>query len=76
MEWVTQKPEFTEECLLITATKYRDEWEYTAYQIKKVYDDEKWYMGWLTGDGEEYGDLEDLESDKYLVMPLLNSLNN
>ncbi len=69
--WVTKKPEFTEECLLLTAVLIRDQYEYEVYIIAKVESDEGWYLGWLTGDGEEYGDLEDLKSDKYLTMPLL-----
>jgi hypothetical protein len=70
--WVTEKPEFNEECLLITAHYFWEGWEYTVYQIKKVVCDEGWYMGWLEGDGAEYGDLEDLKAEKYLIMPLLN----
>ncbi len=69
--WTTKKPEFKEECLLLTACLIRDYWEYEVYQIAKVESDEGWYMGWLTGDGEEYGDLADLTSQKYCVLPLL-----
>jgi hypothetical protein len=76
LAWQSEKPEFKEECLLLTAVLIRGIWEYTVYQIAKVESDEEWYMGWLTGEGEEYGDLEDLKADKYLVMPLLKNRNN
>jgi len=69
--WSIQKPLFTEECLLITAHLSGKYWEYTVYQIARVNGEQGWYMGWLTGDGEEYGDLADLRSQKYLTMPLL-----
>ncbi len=70
-KWLSEKPEFKEECLLITAVKFRDEWEYEVYIIKMIESDEGCYMGWLTGDGDEYGDLADLTSEKYFTTPLL-----
>jgi len=80
--WVSEKPEFKSECVFITATKYErnDEpiyYEYTAWQIKQIdgEDDDgnpAWYWGLLNGDGEEYGALEDLEVDFYLIIPSPN----
>jgi hypothetical protein len=74
MKWTPDKPNFnigpSKDFLLLTASKIRGEWEYTVYQIKKVWYEEEWYMGWLTGDGEEYGDLADLKADLYMTMPL------
>lgn len=69
MNWTTEKPDFKEECVLVTATKVAGYWEYTSCIIEKVYTDGSWYMGWLTGDGVEYGDLADLTADKYLILP-------
>jgi hypothetical protein len=69
--WVTNKPLFDNECLVITANRIRENWDYSTYIIQKVQSDDGWYMGWLTGEGEEYGDLNDLRADKYLVLPLL-----
>lgn len=70
--WTKQKPEFTEECLLITAVKWRHGWEYTTWQIKWTQEPEGGsYMGWFTGEGEEYGDLIYLNSQLYFTLPLL-----
>lgn len=71
MKWSKKKPKFDKECLLLTAVKIRGEWEFTVYIIKKIECDGKWYMGWLDGQGEEYGDLADLTSQLYMVLPLL-----
>lgn len=70
-EWVTEKPDFKEECLVIAASRIGDEWEYVTYQIKIVTWGEGEYFGWLNGEGVEFGDLEDFVADKYFVMPLL-----
>jgi hypothetical protein len=69
MGWTTIKPDFKEECVLVTATKIKDYWEYNVWCIAKVKCEDSWYMGWLTGDGEEYGDLADLKADQYLILP-------
>lgn len=69
--WTDQKPDFTEECILLTAQNYIGGWEYTSYQIRKTSLEGTYYMGWFAGDGEEYGDLPDLKADKYLTIPLL-----
>lgn len=69
--WQTTKPEFKEECLLITASKWKHGWEYTSWQIKWTECDGASYMGWFTGENEEYGDLADLNAEMYLVLPLL-----
>ena len=69
MEWTTTKPDFKEECVLVTAQMVQGHWEYDAWIIEKINSDGGSYMGWLTGDGEEYGDLADLTADKYLILP-------
>lgn len=73
MNWINIKPEFKEECLLLTATCFRGQWEYSIWRIEKIEVDESWYLGLLNGDGEEWGDLEDLKADLYCVMPLLTT---
>lgn len=81
LRWVKERPEFNEECTLVTATKYNrnDEdlkYDYSVWQIKKLdgYNDKgnpAWYFGLLNGEGEEYGSLEDLEhADFYLIIPV------
>jgi hypothetical protein len=66
--WSTSKPEFTEDCVLVTASKIRGQYEYSVWIIKMVDFGDGQYMAWLTGDGEEYGDLKDLSADQYLVL--------
>jgi hypothetical protein len=69
--WTTEKPSFTKDCLLITAHLFgfRREWEYNIYMVKFL----NGYFNWLTSDGEEYGALDELTADKYLVLPLLTT---
>lgn len=69
---VTKKPKWNKDCLVITANKIIGEWDYAMYQIKKLHSDEGSYWGWLTSDGEEYGDIEDLIAQKYLILEPLN----
>jgi hypothetical protein len=64
--WQTTRPDFKTECICLTKTGDC----LNSYRIGKVETDEGWYMGWLTMDGEEYGDLSDLTADKYLILPL------
>jgi hypothetical protein len=76
--WITEKPDFKGECVFVTATTYNrnDEgliWDYKVWQIKKLdgendKGEEIWYWGLLNGDGEEWGDLEDLRADMYKII--------
>ncbi|MES2382864.1 MAG: hypothetical protein V4538_17585 [Bacteroidota bacterium] len=70
--WQNTKPEFTKECLLMTATFYPGGWEYQSWWIKKLIEpvDEKWYWGLLQLDGGEYGCIKELQADRYLVIEL------
>lgn len=72
LQWTRKKPKFDTECVLICAHQFRGNWEYSIYQIKKVIYEDKWYWGWLNGDGEEVGDLSDLRAQIYYVMPMLS----
>lgn len=71
--WLTTKPTFTEECILVTASKIRDKWDYQFWLIEKLDNitNDGWYWGILCPDGEEWGPLEDLEAERYLVIPKL-----
>ena len=71
INWTSKKPKFDKECLLITASKIANNWEYSVWTIKQLNNEDFWYWGWLNGEGEEYGDLNDLRADKYLVLPFL-----
>jgi hypothetical protein len=70
-KWSNKKPDFTQECILITATKNRKDWDYRAWLIIKITGPGGWYWGLCEMDGEEWGDLNDMLQDKYLTMPLL-----
>jgi hypothetical protein len=69
MEWSTVKPDFKEECILVTAALVSGHWEFDAWIIEWANHGDGPYLAWLTGDGEEYGDLADLAADKYLILP-------
>lgn len=70
-KWVKVKPKFKKECLVIAANKFRGEWEYNIYQIRRVEYEDIWYWGWCNGDGEECGDLEDFTAQFYCVLLLI-----
>lgn len=69
MNWTKEKPVFTEDCVLIAASKMKDFWDYVTYIIKKTNNGDGEYWGWFTGYGEEYGDIEDMHADLYLILP-------
>lgn len=74
--WSNKKPKLNKECLLITANHFKqlnNGWEYSAFTIEKTECDEKWYYG-VFQDGDEWGAIEDLKADKYLVLPLLPAI--
>lgn len=66
--WLDQKPEFTQNCICISAIKLKDQWFYNSYMI---WDYGQGYMAWCDIDGEEYGYLEDFSADKYFTTPIL-----
>ncbi len=67
--WTPIKPKFKKECLLLTASKWKDEWTYNSWWVRKVEDgDGKWFMELCTIDGDEWGELEELEADIYRVI--------
>ncbi len=63
--WVTEKPVITQDCILIAATKIREYWDYTLFEIE--YCNEAGYF-MILDDGDEWGDIGDLKADKYLVL--------
>lgn len=75
--WCTDKPVFDMECIFATASLFAKEYYYSIWEIKKC-DGENdrgepaWYYGLLDGDGDEWGDIDDLKADKYLILPPLN----
>jgi len=78
--WVTEKPDFKENCIIITASFYADQWSYSMFTTDLVdgvndKDESAFYVG-LFSDGDEWGDIADLSADKYLVLPALPSPPN
>lgn len=70
LNWTTKKPKFDRECLVICASKIGKEWNYNIYQIQKAEYEDIWYWGWFDN-GEEVGDITDMQADKYAVIELL-----
>lgn len=71
--WYNEAPEFDKECVFVTASMI-SYWEYSIWEVKKLdgEDDEvnpAWYYGLLTGDGIEWGNINDFRADKYLILP-------
>jgi hypothetical protein len=71
MNWKKSKPKFTENCLLLTAVKFRGKYEYQLFEITRVNFGDGWYWGIFTSDGDEWGDIADFKADLYCVLPLL-----
>jgi hypothetical protein len=72
--WCNDMPEFDIECIFAAASLIGENYEYSIWEVKKLdgYDsnwNEAWYYGLLTGDGEEWGDINDFRADKYLIIP-------
>jgi hypothetical protein len=67
--WTPVKPKFKKECLLLTASKIRDEWSFNSWWVRKVEDgDGMWFMELCTIDGDEWGELSDLDAEFYKVV--------
>lgn len=64
-QWVSEKPVFTHDCILLTATNIR-QWSLSSWLI--IW--QEGYWKWCEMDGEEYGDIEDLQADLYKVIAL------
>lgn len=69
MNWTSVKPKFNKDCILVTADKIHEFWEYKTWVIKLVNHGDGPYMAWLDGFGDEYGDIDDLQAQKYLIIP-------
>jgi len=66
--WTKEKPQFTDDCFLLTATEINGQHHYNAWSINKIFSEEGFYWGWCTMEGEEYGDMADLKADLYKVI--------
>lgn len=70
--WTPIKPKFKKECLLLTASKYKEHWEYKSWSIVECDDMDNggWYFALCDIDGDEWGDIDDLKADLYKVISL------
>lgn len=67
-EWISEKPEFKEDCLLIAAhSDWNGEVNYVLYEIKGTEVNGMWYWE-VFREGEAWGDIVDLTADKYLIL--------
>ncbi len=77
-KWSPTKPEWTEDCVLITATWWKDHWEYKLWEVRKMnpeFSNDGWYWGLCESDGEEWGDIADLTADLYRILKPLEGKN-
>lgn len=65
-EWVKEKPK--KPCLMVARTFY-DRYNYELFELNYL----DGYLAVICDDGEEWGDLEDLEADEYYVIEYFNS---
>ena len=66
MKWTTEKPD--KPCLFICRTKIKDKWDYTLFILEFVGFDDSRYLGWFDNNYDEYGALEELTADEYLII--------
>lgn len=72
--WTNKKPVFKAEGDFVTASWWKDHWEYKAWSMIKIEgedDDgnEGYYLGLCDQDGNEWGDYDDLTADLYFILP-------
>lgn len=77
LKWKSGKLKFTNDCILITAhwLSFPSEpcWEYNFWEVKKVdgYGEDgqpSLYWGLFEQDGEEWGDISELNCDFYAII--------
>jgi len=66
--WVTQKPKADHEFTFVTKQGMDGCWNYEIWQVILLNGEEGKYYGLVTGDGEEWGDYEDLVANFYKII--------
>lgn len=70
-EWLTEKPKFTKDCILLTMTNLFNTVMYASYMILWIdLKENGGYWGWCQMDGEEIDCIEVLAADKYKLITL------
>lgn len=67
-QWLQEKPDFDQECIVICESNFSGTPEYNLLQITKLENNNVLYWGVLTGHGEVWGDIYDLQADRYFII--------
>ncbi len=72
LKWVKEKPKYDDlkPCIILTRHKFRDneDYEYSAFEIKRIDFEDTWYWGLCTLDGDEYGGYDEDFAPKELMI--------
>lgn len=76
--WTTIKPPANQERLFISANWIgrAKQYDYKTWRITKCDAGDEWYWGLCDGDGEEWGEWDDLTADFYYEVPIAVPLSN
>ena len=68
MNWIKEKPDYP--CVFMTRGKVKNHYCYSIWRIEKLdgAEDNTYYLGWLTEDGDEWDDIADMNFDEYLII--------
>lgn len=75
-EWLSVKPEITEECICITKIHFSKHTSYDSFLIKRVFSEDileeypTKYLALMDIDGNEIGDLNDLHASEYFLIKI------
>lgn len=67
--WMKEKPKADREFSFVSASWWRDHWEYKVWSVTKVDSPEGWYYGLCDDEGDEWADYDDLTADLFLILP-------
>jgi hypothetical protein len=67
--WSAEKPKPDKEFWFVSASYFKDHWECRIWQVVKINGPDGWYYGLCDGEGEEWGDWEDLQAERYYILP-------
>ena len=66
-KWIKERP--NKPCVFLTRNKFESEnYNYDVWMIDWVESDDGLYLGLMQGDGEEWGDLDDLLDSEYFII--------
>ena len=67
-KWQKEKPNIP--CVFMTKmwNKSLGMFDYKIGRFEKIKDDDGWYLGWLTEDGDEWDDIDRCNFDEYYVI--------